>query len=189
MSKSKKTSQDLKKSQEQNISRSDLTQAQKSMGLVSLEPRILLDAAAIVTGAEVLSEALTQDQTDNALAALMENIETSEQTERFDIVTADVTLSEADLKALSPVTDGLNTIKLSETGEPNSNDLYADDKNDSDPDALNTIKLGGPFQAVDDGNFEIHSGETINVDLRANDSGNGQLVGIIDPAQPDVVIE
>ena len=42
--------------------------------------------------------------------------------------------------------------------------------------------------AVDDGNFEIHSGETINVDLLANDTGGGTLQGIIDPANPDVLI-
>ena len=123
----------------QDISRAALVQAQASMGITPLEPRILLDAAAVVTGAEVLSEALTQDQTDFALAALMENIETSDQEERFEVATTDMTLSEADLKALAPVTDGLNTIKLSDLDSENTGI-----ENFIDLDVLNTIKVSPP---------------------------------------------
>ena len=203
----------------QDISRDALIQAQASMGLTALEPRILLDAAAVATGVDVITEHMTQEQTDIVLTALMEDIETSESFQNFDIATEDFTLTDADIKALSPVSDSLNTIKSS---APQSGDV----KETIQDDGLHTIKLSSPdssqsasdlvlvapaqeqdgltlddnlatltsestqtpFLAIDDGNFEIHSGQTINIDVRANDVGEGELVGIIDPTAPNDVI-
>ena len=153
------------------------------MGLTALEPRILLDAAAVVTGAEVITDNMLQEQTDLALTALMENVETEDNRVQFEIAAEDMTLSDSDMAALSPVKDtsegnSFTTIKV-------DTPLYATGEGDS----FSTIKVEAPLVSLsDDGNFEIHSGETINVDLRANDYGGGDLAGIIDPADPETLI-
>ncbi len=165
MSKSKKTPQDLKTALEQNISRSALTQAQKSMGLSALEPRILLDAAAVVTGAEAIADNLLQDQTEAALGRLMGH-EASDNSPRFDITEHDLDLSFEDIRALSPtalneagvkpdapqydllVEDDFHTIKGGDI--KNSQDVFSTIKSQAAPDSrdLNTIKPSPPSDGL-----------------------------------------
>ena len=122
------------------------------LGLVSLEPRLLLDAAGFVTGAEVAVDAMETNDAQTGVDAIFNDVSTP----------TDET-SEQLIRALG--TDDYALIMA-----------VADDSGDD------TVSLN------DDGNYEIHSGETINVDLRANDSGGGTVLGIIDPAAPDSLI-
>ena len=131
------------------------------LGLRSLEPRILLDAAGFVTGAEVAVDAMQADDVSQTMEATFSG--------EAGAVDSAVMENEALLSALE-----------AETEEADDNAI--------EKDFTGVVSQPIKETLVDDGPFEIHSGETINVDLRANDSGNGQLVGIIDPAQPDVVI-
>ena len=80
-----------------------------------------------------------------------------------------------DAAGVSAAVDGAADAIAQQQGD----DAAAQFMENSDADAVS---------AEDDGNFEIHSGETINVDLFANDEGDGTLLGIIDPDSPDAVI-
>ena len=122
------------------------------LGLVSLEPRLLLDAAGFVTGAEVAVDAMETNDAQTGVDAIFNNVSTPTDETSEQLIRA---LGTDDYALIMAVAD------------------------DSDDD---TVSLN------DDGNYEIHSGETINVDLRANDSGGGTVLGIIDPAAPDSLI-
>ena len=122
------------------------------LGLVSLEPRLLLDAAGFVTGAEVAVDAMETNDAQTGVDAIFNNVSTPTDETSDKLIQA---LRTDDYALIMAV---------------------ADDSGDD------TVSLN------DDGNYEIHSGETINVDLRANDSGGGTVLGIIDPVAPDSLI-
>ena len=49
----------------------DAVSHDESLGLISLEPRILLDAAGFVTGAEVAVEAMAAEGVENGVQAIL----------------------------------------------------------------------------------------------------------------------
>ena len=152
------------------------------LGLRSLEPRILLDAAGFVTGAEVAVDALQADDVSETMAATFDGEEEG--------VDNSVIENEALLSALEAAEDEVHEEDQTGDREVGSNvtpkPVPASNVDDG---VFNTIKTAAPAVSLsDDGNFEVHSGETINVDLSTNYAGGGEFIGIIDPASPDVVI-
>ncbi len=57
----------LKKSKKRPSNKRDSSPDRLSMSLLVLEPRILFDAAAVVTGAEVATDQVAQDQAEAAV--------------------------------------------------------------------------------------------------------------------------
>jgi len=175
------------------------------LGLRALEPRILLDAAGFVTGADVAMEVLDTQSVAEDMAAIFEATETSlaprgelseVETLLRDLNAVDSEGLDADLenKELTPaiIDDGGKNYDVKTIGpvvtDGEGKDyglkeqvpVVTDDggKNyhlsaTSFENTISTVSLN------DDGNFEIHSGETINVDIRANDTGGGDFIGIM----------
>jgi len=50
----------------------NMSASRKTLGLVTLEPRVLLDAAGVITGAEGMIDALGQQQADQAISNLFQ---------------------------------------------------------------------------------------------------------------------
>ena len=167
------------------------------LGLRALEPRILLDAAGFVTGADVAMDALDTQSVAEDMAALFEADSTTlaprGELSQVETLLRDLYEVDADKELGAPavIDDGGKDYGI----KPFSPIVIDEGKNydlmdDSDNVDLNfsTIKVSDPtFAPVDDGPIEIHSGETINVDLRANDIGDGELQGIIDPAAAETL--
>ena len=143
------------------------------LGLKALEPRILLDAAAVVTGAEMAAETQMAEDVQATIEAI--DFSSVEKTDISNLLISSVNsqpISEGDAYALAP---------------PQNETLSASDKT-FEAIASPIKDFTGSDSLSDDGAYEIHAGETINVDLRANDFTQGDLQGIIDPAAPDSLI-
>ena len=153
---------------------SKLKNSTSRLGLRALEPRILLDAAGFVTGVDVAMEVLDTQNVADDMAALFEgSVAVSPRGENLqseDLINA--------LNAADEEIDKSDThTRLIDDGGKNYSLIQLSTTSDSDTNA-----------ASDDGPFEIHSGETINVDLLENDAEGSELVAIIDPANPSELI-
>jgi len=249
------------------------------LGLRALEPRILLDAAGFVTGAEVAMDALDTQNVAEDMAAIFDGnspVSPSGETQPIELLISALNAADAevdkDVLLARPLDDGGKNYALIQTlddidkdilfvrpiddGGKNYTSTQVDADIDKDAQLTRPIDDGGknyelaqfvlPSEAdfniaFDDqitedhdliisaasnfsgtaeeiplfssipnglsdnlfdapinfstdpviqnaGPFEIHSGETINVDLFANDAGAGELVGIIDPDAPSDLI-
>ena len=138
------------------------------LGLVTLEPRLLLDAAAVVTGAELAIDVMAQDAASDASELLFSDTE-AQASEDWINKYDDLNLAD---DAKSP----LYQLPISELKDFDKALTFS------------ASEAGNSFAVNDDGPVEIHSGETINIDVRANDIGGGTLQGIIDPAAPAELI-
>jgi len=184
MSKLKKNPQDLKQSLTDNISRAALSQAQKSMGLTALEPRILLDAAAVVTGAEAFADALLQEQTDAALDRLMD-MQSRQEVLNFDIAEFDLDLSAEDIRALSPISlqgEQDSNVKPNDAKAGLANDgYYRTIKGTEDLDTANafeTIKVTPSKESSDLFNPIKLSGIQDGINLFRTVKGDGLVGGV-----------
>ena len=143
------------------------------LGLRALEPRILLDAAGFVTGADVAMDALDTQSVAEDMAALFEADSTTlaprGELSQVETLLRDLYEVDADKELGAPavIDDGGKEYGI----KPFSPIVIDEGKNydlmdDSDNVDLNfsTIKVSDPtFAPVDDGPIEIHSGETLSL--------------------------
>ena len=249
------------------------------LGLRALEPRILLDAAGFVTGAEVAMDALDTQNVAEDMAAIFDGnspVSPSGETQPIELLISALNAADAeinkevlltrplddggknyaliqpvgdidkdilfvrpiddggknytstqvdadidkDAQLTRPIDDGGKNYELAQFVLPSESDfnIALDDQITEDhdliisaasnfngtaeeiplfssiPNGLSDNLFDAPINFSTDpviqnaGPFEIHSGETINVDLFANDAGAGELVGIIDPDAPSDLI-
>jgi len=176
----------------------------EKLGLVALEPRILLDAAGFVTGAEVAMDALISDDTQTGVEAIFnpnsQQIETSEdpllsalaESENVAAVPEGVS-AENQSKDITPATsNSSNNAPLSmgndpvPTGLAPSIDLDVQDDPNTGPGTpgITPLVFSDPVIENDGGPLNF---TTLIGDLDANNSGGAERV-IIDPAQFDAYI-
>jgi len=99
-----------------NSAKSMLKNTSSRLGLEALEPRILLDAAVVATGGEVVADVMFQSDVTAALSSLDFNIQIPNTRAPFDIQDGVNGLSGLDLAAIGyeKVAPGLDSTKISE---------------------------------------------------------------------------
>jgi len=142
------------------------------LGLRALEPRILLDAAGFVTGADVAMDALDTQGVAEDMAVLFETNSTSnelsEEVTQAEALIRDLLEIDADKNLLAPavIDDGVKDYGVK------AQSVVVTDGNGKDYALIAAVTDNGTVMnsggLTDDGNYEIHSGETINVDSRCD---------------------